>query len=482
MKVVRCCAHSFAPAWVLLAIVNVCLPTRVRAAEDERPPNFVFILCDNLGYGDWGCFGSTVHRTPHIDRLAADGVRLTHFYSTSGVCTPSRASLMTGCYPRRVGMHQNDRGGLVLQPVEPVGLNPHEVTIAEVLQSRGYATALVGKWHLGDQPKFLPTRHGFDEYFGIPYSDDMTPREGKPWPPLPLVQNERVIEAPVDRTTLTRRYTERTIEFIQRHKDRPFFICLAHAMPGSTRAPFASERFQGKSANGPWGDSVEEIDWSTGEIVRAVRELDLDRQTIVVMTSDNGAPKREPPQGSNAPLGGWGYTTAEGGMRVPCIVRWTDHVPAGTECAELSTMMDWLPTFAHLAAAELPSDRIIDGRDILPLLKEPTTAKTPHEAFYYYQGERLEAVRAGEWKLYVPKKGLRRRHTALAEVLPRLYNVIADPAETQDEIASHPEIVERLKALAGRAREDLGDGNRPGKGQRPPARIAQPQPLMLDAQ
>ncbi len=254
-------------AFVSLLVVLTQTAT-VQSDEPQsagRLPNFVLIVCDNLGYGDVGCFGSKQHRTPNIDRMAAEGIKFTSFYSTSGVCTPSRASLMTACYPRRVGLHLTNPDGHVLRPVSPNGLNPTEITIAEVLKQRGYQTACIGKWHLGDQPPFLPTRQGFDEYFGIPYSDDMTSRPGRNWPPLPLMKNEEVIEAPVDRNTLTKRYTQQVIDFISRNREKPFFVYLPHAMPGSTRSPFASETFRGKSANGPYGDSVER---STGRPAR----------------------------------------------------------------------------------------------------------------------------------------------------------------------------------------------------------------------
>ncbi len=338
--------------------------TRRISSSPQHKPNIILILCDNLGYGDVGSFGSKKHRTPHIDSLAKEGRKFTSFYSTSGVCTPSRASLMTGCYPRRVNMHVDEHGGLVLRPVSPKGLHPDELTIAEVLKRLGYATALVGKWHLGDQPKFLPTRQGFDLYFGIPYSDDMTQRKGKPWPPLPLLQNEKVIDAPVDRNLLTKRYTQVSIQFIQKHCKQPFFLCLSHAMPGSTLEPFASKAFRGKSANGAYGDSVEEIDWSTGLILDTLRNLKIEEKTLVIWTSDNGAPRRNPPQGSNLPLSGWGYRVSEGGMRVPCLMRWKKHIPAGTKCDELCTMMDFLPTFAKLAGGDVPKKRRIDGKDI----------------------------------------------------------------------------------------------------------------------
>ncbi len=446
------------------------------AAAEPSKPNVIVILCDNLGYGDIGCFGSTKHRTPQIDQMAAEGLKLTDFYVSSGVCTPSRASLMTGCYPRRVNMHVSARGGAVLRPVGRRGLHPDEVTIAEVLKSQGYATACIGKWHLGDQPQFLPTRQGFDTYFGIPYSDDMTPRPSQNWPPLPLMKDERVVEAPADRNTLTRRYTEASIEFIRQNRDRPFFLYLPHAMPGSTQHPFASKRFRGKSANGPWGDSVEEIDWSTGEILKALKELELDSKTLVLWTSDNGAPRRNPPQGINTPLGGWGYTTREGGMRVPCVVRWPGKIPAGSVSHELCTTMDLLPTFAALARTTVPQERIIDGKDIWPLLSGEAGATSPHEAFYYYQRGQLQAVRSGKWKLQLPRpaKGKRNPAQELA-----LFDVRADAAESVNLAKSHPEIARKLQGLAEQARVDLGDDDRPGRNQRPAGHEPNPQPRVL---
>ncbi|HEU5115934.1 MAG TPA: sulfatase, partial [Isosphaeraceae bacterium] len=384
-----------------LGILVLIGPGRLAEAEDVARPNFIVILCDNLGYGDVGCFGSKKNSTPRIDRMAREGIKLASFYSTSGVCTPSRASLLTGCYPRRVGLHRTQPDGIVLRPVSPNGLNPEEVTIAEVLKRGGYSTACVGKWHLGDQPTFLPTRQGFDTFFGIPYSDDMTANPDRGWPPLPLMQDETVIEAPVDRSTLTRRYTEEAITYLEKHKEKPFFLYLAHAMPGSTNRPFASESFQGRSANGPYGDSVEEIDWSTGQILDALARLDLDQRTLVIWTSDNGAPRRDPPQGSNAPLGGWGYTTQEGGMRVPCIARWPGRIPAGKSSDQLTTSMDLLPTFARLANVDLDPDRPIDGHDITPILTAKPEARSPYDAFYYYAADRLDAVRSGRWKLFL---------------------------------------------------------------------------------
>lgn len=460
-------------------LTAVALPAKGTAASG-RPPNFIVLLCDNLGYGDITPFGPTVHRTPHLERMAREGMKLTHLYSASGVCTPSRAALLTGSYPRRVNLHRNARGGGVLQPVEPIGLHPAETTVAEVLKECGYATMIIGKWHLGDQGPFLPTRQGFDAYVGIPYSDDMTPRAGQPWPDLPLMRNETVIEAPVDRTQLTRRETEDAIRFITENRERPFFLYLPHAMPGSTQAPFASEAFRGKSRNGPWGDAVEELDWSAGRILDSLQRLGLERDTLVLWTSDNGAPRRNPVQGSNLPLGGWGYTTAEGGMRVPGIAWWPGRIPAGTECAELMTLMDVLPTFAALAGGRLPAHPI-DGKDIWPLLAGQAGAHTPHEAFFYFQGDQLQAVRSGAWKLYLPlaaRKGAVGKAVA-GNAVARLYDVSEDASETRDRAAGHPDVVAALLKRADVAREDLGDVDRPGKGQRPAGWVADPQPLRL---
>jgi arylsulfatase A-like enzyme len=395
-----------------------------------------------------------------------------------------RASIITGCYPRRVNMHVDEHGGQVLRAVSRKGLHPDEITVAEILRDRGYATAIVGKWHLGDQPPFLPTRQGFDYWLGIPYSDDMTAHPRRPtWPELPLMENERVIEAPPDRNLLTKRYTEKVIELVEAHRDRPFFIYLPQAMPGSTRAPFASERFRGKSANGPWGDSVEELDWSTGEILAALKRLGLDEKTLVIWTNDNGAPRRNPPQGSNLPLAGWGYTTDEGGQRVPCVMRWPGKIPAGTTCRELSTMMDLLPTFARLAGAEPPKDRILDGHDIWPLMSGAPGAKSPYEAFYYYYLEQLQAVRSGKWKLYLPLENKWRSFRGDTEPSPaRLYDLVADLGETNNLVDAHPDVVRRLTLLADQARDDLGDLNRPGKNQRPAAFVKTARARVMEPQ
>jgi arylsulfatase A len=482
--------------WLLL-VLAVVFPV-IRAprdvAADERPPNLIVVYCDNLGYGDIEPFGSTLHRTPNLNRMAREGRKFTHFYVSAGVCTPSRASIMTGCYAQRVGMHDNPRDGWVLRPVSSYGLHPSEQTIADVLKPLGYTTAIIGKWHLGDQPEFLPTRHGFDSYFGIPYSDDMTYEtgqrlgermDGARWPPLPLMENERVIEAPADRDWLTKRYSDRALEFLEAHRDRPFFLYLAEAMPGSTAQPFASPAFQGKSRNGPWGDSVEELDWSLGRILDKLVQLGLDNRTLVVWTSDNGAPgqpdRDDLSRGSNRPLYGRGYTTAEGGFRVPTIMWWPGRVPAGTECAELASTMDLLPTFARLAGGQPPQDRIIDGHDIRPLIFGEPGATTPYEAFYYYAQDQLQAVRSGPWKLFLPLENFSRHpHFRKGqEPEPLLFHLLDDIGSTKNLAAEHPEQVRRLTALAEVARADLGDRGRPGANQRPAGKVQDPQPQVL---
>jgi arylsulfatase A len=457
----------------ILTLLALTLP-----AFSADKPNLIFVLCDNLGNGDVQCFNAqTKHRTPNLDRMAAEGTRFTSYYSASGVCTPSRAALMSGCYPRRINMHISATGGAVLQPIAAKGLNPSETTLAEVVKSAGYATMIIGKWHLGDQPEFLPTRQGFDRFFGIPYSDDMT-RDKKPdlWPELPLMRDEKVIEAPVDRDYLTKRYTEEAIRYIETHQARPFFLYLPHAMPGSTSDPYASPAFKDKSANGHWGDSVEELDWSMGEILAALKRLKLDEKTLVIWTSDNGAPNRKPPQGSNAPYQGWGYNTSEGAMRMPMIARWPGKVPAGRECRELCSMLDILPTFAALTGAALPK-QTIDGHNIQPLLLDEAGAKSPTDdkGFFYYHIDQLQAVRSGPWKLYLPLAAKRANLVNKRAPSPlQLFNVRDDLAEAHEASAEHPEVVERLQKLAEAARADIGDDDKPGTGQRPSGHVANP--------
>lgn len=478
----------------LAGLLSVTPLESASAAPKAKHPNFIVIFCDNLGYGDIEPFGSTVNRTPCLNRMAREGRKFTHFCVTAGVCTPSRASIMTGCYSQRVGMHWNPRDGQVLRPISPYGLNPEEVTVAEVLKKQGYRTGMIGKWHLGDQTPFLPTKQGFEYFYGIPYSDDMTQAVGKRigdrldgnrWPPLPVMLNDKVIEAGVDRNLLTKEYTEQAVEFIERNQDQPFFLYFPQAMPGSTKEPFSSKAFRGKSKNGPWGDSIEELDWSTGQILDKLVELGIDENTLVIWTSDNGSPMSRnmetTERGTNKPLYGRGYTTSEGAFRVPTIMWWPGKVPEGTVCNELATTMDLLPTFAHLADGKVPQDRIIDGHDILPLIEGKMDAKTPYDVFYYYAMDQLQAVRKGPWKLFVPLKEFTRHpHFKKGEKSkPLLFNVVTDIGSEHNVASQHPKIVKELMDLAEKGRADLGDSKRPGANQRKPGKIDHPVPPTL---
>ena len=463
-----------------------------------RPPNIILINADNLGYGDLGVYGSRIHRTPRIDRLAAEGIRFTDFYAASPVCTSSRAALLTGSYPRRNGMHEFDWDGSVLRPVSPYGLHPDEITLARLLRGRGYATACLGKWHLGDQNAFLPPAHGFDHFLGLLYSDEMdNSYTAYRWPPMPLMLNDRVIEAPAKLETMTRRYTEEAQRLIRENRDRPFFIYLPHMSPGSRTDPIAGTEFQGTSRNGKYGDTIEELDWSTGAILDTLDEVGLRDRTLVIWTADNGAP---PPRGTKhhgsfAPLAPRArYDAAEGGLRVPFIARWPGRIPAGVVNAEIATNMDLFTTLARLGGADIPRDRIIDGRDILPLLRNEPGAKSPHEAFFYYFGGQLQAVRSGKWKLILPLErpvvqlGMgqlgvsasgRPNRLVGSPVPARLYDLATDIGEKQELSAEHPAVVARLLELAEKARHDIGDLDRPGRNERPPGKVANPKPQVL---
>ena len=450
----------------IVPILLLCLGQLAYAAGK---PNFILIFVDDLGYADIGAFGSQLHRTPHLDRMAAEGRKLTSFYVTANVCTPSRSSLMTGSYPRRVGLDENEKGQWVLFPGNQEGLHPDEVTLAETLKQVGYKTACVGKWHLGDQPEFLPTRQGFDSYFGIPFSNDMghdSRRQPYRYPPLPLLRMEKVIEEEPDQRLITQRYTEEALKFIEKNRDGPFFLYLAHTMPHWPQ--YSSERFAGKSMNGKWGDTVEEIDWSTGEILDKLDELDIDEETLVIFTSDNGGATRH--GASNAPLRGGKGTTWEGGHRVCFLARWPGSVPAGTASDELGISLDILPTFAAIAGAEVPGDRVIDGKDISGLLLSEEPRPTPHLAYYYYFMTHLNAVRSGRWKLHVARMGGRYPDYEPNPVL-ELYDLSSDIGETRNVADAFPGVVRQLQALAQVAREDLGDGKRAGSNVRPPGLV-----------
>ena len=434
-----------------------------QARERAGQPNFVVIFTDDQGYSDLGCFGSRNIKTPRVDRMAEEGMKFTDFYVAAPVCTPSRAALMTGCYPRRVGLGgcylgPNDTAAPVLAPGSTTGLNPSEVTIAELLKGRGYATACIGKWHLGHLPPFLPRRHGFDYYYGIPYSNDMNP--------CVLMRNEEVIEDPAVQATLTERYTDEAVRSIREKKDGPFFLYLPHTMPHTPL--HVSERFAGVSKAGLYGDVIECLDWSTGRILDTLKELGLDDNTLVVFTSDNGPWLFQKAHGGCAePLRAGKGTTYEGGMRVPCVMRWPGKISAGAVCSELATTMDLLPALARLAGAEPPSDRIIDGKDIWPLMAGQTEAKSPTKAFYYYFMDSLQAVRSGQWKLMIERtrklefpfrQALKHDVDRPDEVVPEaLYNLKTDVGEQHNVIEQYPEIAERLRGLMEQMRRDIGD-------------------------
>ena len=433
----------------------------------SKTPNFIVIFTDDQGYEDIGCFGSPKIKTPHLDKLAAEGRKFTSFYSANSVCSPSRAALMTGCYPTRVSVPG------VLFPRHKEGLNPDEITIAEVLKTKGYATSCIGKWHIGHKPKFLPTRQGFDSYYGIPYSNDMTIdpeaklaadinlREGftldrikneKPKKNLvPLMRNEEVIEYPCDQTTLTKRYTEEAVKFIEKNEDKPFFLYLPHTMPHIPL--FASKKFKGKSDRGPYGDTIEEIDWSVGEIMKALRKNNLDENTLVIYTSDNGPWKLKEGRGGSAhPLRGYKFQTYEGGMRVPCIMSWKGKIPSGTVCDEIGATIDLLPTFANLVGAKIPDDRIIDGKNIWPIISGEKGARSPHEIYYYYKGNRLESARQGKWKV---------RRSGKKSQSVELYDLDNDIAESKNLSQKNPELIETILKKMDKFDKDLKLSQRP---------------------
>lgn len=434
----------------------------------EPPPNFIVIFADDLGYGDLSSYGSERIRTPRLDQMAAEGIRFTDFYAAAPFCSPSRASILTGRYPVRAGVPN------VLFPTEKTGLDPEEVTIAEMLAPAGYVSAAIGKWHLGYPEPFRGQNQGFEFFFGLPYSNDMYKQpEGEepraqlpPWE-IPLLDNDEIVEAPPVQETLTQRYTARALDFIRANRERPFFLYFPHTFPHNP--VYASEDFAGRSGHGLYTDSVEEIDWSTGEILDLLDELEIAERTLVMFTSDNGPTRNRPVArwGENAgsgdagPLRGNKGNTWEGGMRVPAIFRQPGAIPAERETGEVASILDLLPTFAEMAGAEPPADRVIDGRSIAGLLRGDTD-NLEERPFFYYFGHQLQALRVGRWKLilqideypeeptslwYAMLDGLFERHYRL-KAKPELYDLEADIGETTDVAAEHPEVVERLTAIA----------------------------------
>jgi len=469
---------------IAVAAASICA---VAAAKAELP-NIVLIFNDDQGYQDLGCFGSPDIKTPRVDQMAAEGMKFTDFLVASSVCSPSRAALLTGCYPNRVGVpsvYFPDRG--------KGGLEPEHVTIAEMLKTVGYNTAAVGKWHLGDELKYLPTNQGFDSYYGIPYSNDMYPAstmkyaddcvflEGQSHETLkeafagklrsngnpismknkvPLMRGEECIEFPADQTTITRRFTDEGIQFISESvkEEKPFFLYLAHSMPHIPL--YVSPEFEGKSERGLYGDVIEEIDFNTGRILDHLKALGIEDNTLVIFTTDNGPWLIMKENGGSAlPLFEGKMTTFEGGQRVPCVMKWPGHIPAGTVCDELASTIDLLPTFAAVTGAALPTVQPLDGKNILDLLTAKAGAASPHEFFFYNQ----TAVRQGDWK-YHAKEHFKVKETAREHKGPTLYNLKDDIGESNNVIDRYPEIAERLeKALANNPNKRIDDGKAASK-------------------
>lgn len=470
-----------------LAVGQSHAPTA--AAPAPNPPNIVLIFMDDMGYGDLSCYGALDLHTPNLDKLAADGMRFTNFLSAQAVCSASRAGLLTGCYPNRVGISG------ALFPNAKVGLAKEEMTIADMLKQQQYATAIFGKWHLGDAKEFLPLNQGFDEYLGLPYSNDMWPigNDGKPgenrsqMPMLPLIKNDRpvdTIRTMEDQATLTRRYTDAAISFIKRNKKKPFFAYIPHSMP---HVPInASPEFRGKSKQGIYGDVIQEVDHHVGRIMQTLKEEGLDKNTLIIFTSDNGPWLNFGDHAGNS--GGFREgkgTSFEGGQRVPCIMRWVGTIPAGVVSNQLASTIDVLPTLAALTGARLPEKKI-DGVDLSVVLKGDLSATPRHTFLYYYRGNALEAVRRGNWKLvlqhpgrtYVGQRpglnGMGGRSPENTVVYEALYDLRRDPSEVYDVKGYHPEIVQALKELANEARKDLGDDllNLPGANRRPAGQLS----------
>ena len=463
------------------------------AADLPARPNVVLLVADDLGYGDVGCFGAKQIATPNIDRLATQGTRFTSFYVAQPVCTASRAALMSGCYSNRINLFG------ALNHESNVGIAESELLLSEMLRSAGYATAIFGKWHLGHRPPFSPLKNGFDEFLGLPYSNDNGPLHPvvRTIPSLPLLEGDKVSETDPDQSQFTRRFTDRAIAFMEKNKDKPFFLYVPHVMP---HVPiFASDAFRGKSTAGLYGDVVQELDAGVGDVLAAIERLKLADRTLVIFCSDNGPfLSYGNHAGSAGPLREGKLTTFEGGVRVPCVMRFPGQIPAGRTCSDLLSTLDLLPTLASLCGGKLSANRI-DGQNVWPLIAGQSGAQ-PREPFYYYAGDELQAVRSGPWKLHVPHeylspaeprgkngkpanfenlkpesmaisglRGIASRHGyAIKKIDLTLYNLDSDLGESTNVAAQHPDIVERLLKLAEAARADLGDSltKRQGAGTR----------------
>lgn len=459
----------------------------VCGAAFARQPNIVLILADDQGYADVGVYGAKGFATPNLDRLAGQGIRFTDFHVPQAVCSASRAGLLTGCYPNRVGITG------ALEPWDKVGLHKNELTLPQMLKNQGYATGMVGKWHLGTPTEFMPTHRGFDEFFGLPYSNDEWPfHPEKPgvFPPLPLFDGDKIVNPGItkeDMEQLTTQYTEHAVSFIERNKDKPFFLYVAQTMP---HVPLAvSAKFKGKTQRGLYGDACEEVDWSVGEIMGTLEKHGLEKDTLIMFMSDNGPWLIYGDHaGSAYPLREGKTTSWEGGTRVPFIARWPGHIPAGAVSDKMAMSIDLLPTIAKLTGAKLP-DHKIDGLDIWPLLANEKDAKNPHEAYFFYgvpfgvwTGAELESVRSGSWKLVLPHtyrtlgggpggtSGIPVKYKPRPITEPELYNLETDVREENNVAAQQSELMKRMLNLADQCRDDLGDlaTKRQGKGLREP--------------
>jgi arylsulfatase A len=473
----------FSPQLIcIVCLLSSACSVPAQGHDDPDPkPNLVVIFTDDQGWADIGVQGARGFETPNIDRLAGDGVRFTDFYVAQPVCSASRTALLTGCYPNRLGIHG------ALGPGNTHGISKSETTLAELCKSKGYRTAIFGKWHLGHHPEFLPTRHGFDEFYGIPYSNDMWPfhpENPEAWGDLPTIEGEETVGLNTDQRRFTTDFTERAVSFIERNRDRPFFLYLAHPMP---HVPLhVSDRFADHSEQGMYGDVIEEIDWSVGEVVEALERCGLEENTLVIYASDNGPwLSYGDHAGSTGPLREGKGTTFEGGVRVPFIARWPGRIREGSVCREPAMTIDVFPTIARLIGAELPETKI-DGLDIWPLLRGEPGAKSPHEAlFFYYHRNHLEAMRSGKWKLHFPhgyrtmagrelgSGGKPGKYDHSAKTGLELYDLSSDIGETQDVASEHPEVVARLVSLAEDKRAELGDQltKVKGSGNREPGRV-----------
>lgn len=475
-------------AFLTMAAVLLGYEPTVHAAS--KKPNIVVIFMDDMGYGDIGAFGATDYPTPHLDQMAREGRMFTDFYVTQAVCSASRAGLLTGCYNVRVGILG------ALGPSAKHGINDQEMTMAELCKQEGYATAIYGKWHLGHHKKFLPMQHGFDDYFGLPYSNDMWPYHPgvrhlsmeeriKRWPHLPLIDKNEIINpevSPKDQEQLTTQYTERAVAFIEQNKDRPFFLYVPHSM---VHVPlYVSDKFKGKSGAGLFGDVMMEVDWSVGQILSTLRKHQLENDTMVLFTSDNGPwMSYGDHAGTAGPLREGKGTMFDGGCRESTIAWWPGTIPAGTLCKEPAMTIDVLPTVANLIGASLPNHKI-DGKDITPLLKGIPGAKSPHEAYFMYYGRELQAMRMGKWKLHFPHAyrtmagrpggtgGIPTNYEQ-ARIGLSLFDLSSDIGETTDVKDQHPDVLARMQDLANEMRKDLGDSltKTTGSGARGPGRL-----------